>query len=530
MLSSVKDFYTRTRSILILTLFLDCFLGETWASTAPIRILIDQSPIQLNPRQTLDAMGQRIGAILFRGLTRIDSDLNPKGDLAKSWTSSADGLTWKFELDPQATDTNGAPLTAETVRACLESYRTGTPVSLAIKSSFSSWIGTDVQGHSIILKLSRPDPFIPRNSSLLRFFRTQDSNFPCTEPSSIDSVAGTGPYRLTSRQVDHPNVIRLQPRDPRYRTVQFEVVRDESSRALKLLKGEADAVQNQLSVSKIRWIQETQAQKFAVLERPGVNVSYLAFNTKDPILKDSRVRRALSLSIPKDEIIRHKLFGFGTPAASLVSPRLEDSADTLFQEKVRFNPREAEEILDKVGYPRKAELGGRRLSLRYRTTPVREGLETARIIQEAFSQIGVELILEVVEPATFLNSIRKGGFQLYSSRWIGVADGSILFRTLRTGQPNNRIGYSQAALDETLDRTMEELNPLRRKELLEKVQRTLMDELPYFPLWYWSNALIVRKDWADRISPHRLSLSGAFGPLLDVLQEAAQSPSKGETP
>jgi len=527
MLTSVQDFHSRTGAISLHLSLLT--LALTWSApllakpdSQEIRILIDQPPLQLNPRQSVDAMGQRINSLLYRGLTQIDAQLTPNPDLAQNWISSADGLSWTFEISPHAQDTNGAPLTAQTIRECLENYRAGKPTALAIKSSFSSWVSTQITApNRVTLKLDRPDPFLPRNASALRFFRVKGQAVACTEPKSGELLTGTGKYQLTSAKRDQEKELRLEPTGAEQFPVVFEIVRDESSRALKLLKGEADAVQNQLSVSKIRWIQQAHSERFSIIERDGVNVSYLAFNVKDPTLKNQKVREAISRAIPRDQIIEHKMFGFGSPAASFLSPHLTESSHSTLHGRMPYSPQISETLLDEAGYPRSRDKQtGIRFELKYRTTPVREGLETARIIQDALRKIGIEVILEVVEPATFLSSIRKGGFQLYSSRWIGVADGSILYRTLQSSQPNNRVGYTNPVADLILERAMSELNPQIRNRLLAQAQEIMISDLPYFPLWFWSNALVVRKDWAPLITPEKLSLSGAFGPLLDVLQAA----------
>src|SRR5262245_56597915 len=39
-----------------------------------------------------------VNRVLFDSLTRPGKDLNPAPDLAKSWTASADGLAWTFQL------------------------------------------------------------------------------------------------------------------------------------------------------------------------------------------------------------------------------------------------------------------------------------------------------------------------------------------------------------------------------------------------------------------------------------------------
>lgn len=276
---------------------------------------------------------------------------------------------------------------------------------------------------------------------------------------------------------------------------------------LKLLRGEIDVTQSSLSLAKERWLRAEHSDRFDILEREGVSVSYLAFNMRVPILANQAVRKAIAAAIDRDAITRDKLFGFATPAGSLLSPLLPESHASKFE----YNPERAEALLDQAGYPRGKD--GVRFHLRYKSTPVREGIETAQIIRYFLGKIGIDVDIDVVEPAVFLASVRKGAFELYSSRWLGISDGSILFRTLRSGRPDNRAGYSDPAMDRLLDEANSEIDLKKRAALLAQAQERMADELPYFPLWYWKTTAILRKGLTGL---DKLSLSGAIEPLTHL--------------
>lgn len=63
---------------------------------------------------------------------------------------------------------------------------------------------------------------------------------------------------------------------------------------------------------------------------------------------------------------------------------------------------------------------------------------------------------------------------------------------------------------------MSEPDSAKRLVLLKKVQKKMAEDLPYFPLWYWNNAVIIRRELASQLSPEALSLSGAYDPLAVV--------------
>lgn len=468
-----------------------------------VRILLDQAPLTLNPRMTLDAAGQRLGALVFRALTRIDTELEPVPDLAERWEVSEGGKKWVFRVRAGQSDQGGRPIDARTIAECLGQYRNGKPPAL-VAISARNWKSVRAKGDRVVFRLESPDPYLARSLSLYRYF-TSDGGV-CAEPRELASLVGSGPYRPERWDPARGSELGLEPVVPGKR-LRFLLVRDENTRLMKLVRGKADAVQNGLSVTKTRWLASRHGDRFALIERDGVNVAYLAFNLRDPLLARKAVRQAIAAAIPREEIVRHKLAGFAEVTGSLVSPRLPESHGAA----IPYDPARAEGLLDAEGLRRAA--GGRRFTLRFKTTPVREGLETALVIQEALGRIGIDVILDVVEPAVFLSSVRKGAFQLYASRWVGVADGSILFRTLRSGQPNNRARYEDPEMDRVLDRAMAEPEIARRAAILRRAQEKMAEDLPYVPLWIWTNALVVRKELAEGIEPRSLSLSGALEPL-----------------
>lgn len=482
----------------------------------PIRVAISYPPVSLNPRSTLDATGQRIGALLFRALTRIDGELRAQPDLASQWQISNDGKTWAFSIRDSLTDHEGQSIDAAAMARCLEEYRVGKPTS-ALKAGFPTWIRTQAMPETkqVVIHLSKPDPYLARNLSLLRYFRT-GAAAPCSEPKASEGLITSGILKPASGRLTDlapQNTLELSNVDPALKPVRFIFMRDGSAMALKLLKGEIDAIQNGLSLTKTRWIQRKHGERFKIFEREGVTVSYTAFNLKDPILKDVRVRRAIAAAIPRQEIVEHKMMGFGSLAGSFLSPLLPEAKVSTFQ----FDPVAAERLLDQAGYRRSAN--GTRFSLSYRTTPVREGYETALMIQAALKKIGITVLLDVVEPAVWTAGVRAGKFQMISSRWVGVSDGSIFFRTLHSAQPNNRVRYRDREMDRLLEQAMAEVDDTKRKELLGQVQDKMARDLPYVPLWYWSNAAIVRKPYAQGVDAQKLSLSGAYEPLLYMMSK-----------
>ena len=417
-------------------------------------------------------------------------------------------------------DHSGRPISALDMLQCLESYRAGDPPS-RLQNAFPLWKWTRAEGSLITLGLSQPDAYLARNLSSLRYFRIQGQKKPCSEPTQVPADGepkwiGSGPYLFpTELGFSSSGPFHFKPITGTGPTFVFVVVRDELQRLMALLRGEIDLAPNALSLTRTRWLVEKHPDRFSLVERPGVNVSYIAFNLRDPILADLRVRKALAHAIPRQDFVDYKMAKFGTLAGSLISPLLPEGFSISFSEDLLA----ANRLLDEAGRIRDAT--GKRFSLKYRTTPVREGMETALVLKESWGKLGIQLELDIVEPAAFLTAVRKGAFQVYSSRWVGVADGSILHRTMRSGSLNNRVHFKDIEADRLLDRLMSTTALEERLPDARALQILMMEQLPYFPLWHWGNAVIVSKQTGLKVKSSDVSLSGAYEPLLRAV--AAQS-------
>src|SRR5207249_2539520 len=100
--------------------------------------------------------------------------------------------------------------------------------------------------------------------------------------------------------------------------VRFMVVPDTTTRALELRKGSADIAINALTADMVLALQRNP--NLEVMRAPGTVLSYMAFNTRDPVLKDVRVRQALNYAIDRDPMIEYLRRGFARPASSILPP------------------------------------------------------------------------------------------------------------------------------------------------------------------------------------------------------------------
>ncbi len=475
-----------------------------------IRVLIDSSPTSLDPRQSIDAIGQRLELLAFRGLTSLDAELNPVPDLSEKWRFSRDGKTVTFSIRKGLRDHAGESIDAERIFRCVRNYLVQEPKSVHA-SAFTTFRDVAILNDEVVFTLHSADPYFLRNISVLRYFSLEgDTDQPCRAPKGNELLVTNGQYRVQPYRQHFERELRYHAtaseRDGGAPDLNFELVRDDTSRLFRLLSGDADVVLSSFSPTKVEWLVSGK-NGFHMVDREGTSVSYLAFNLRDPILRLTPVRLAIAMAIDRESIVKNKIRGQASVASSFLLPSLPEA---ITPQKFKFDPQESERILDAAGFPRGKD--GVRFRLHYKTATFQPVLEQGLIFREMLGKIGVALDMDPVEPSVFLASIRKGNFQIYMSRWSGVSDGSIYQRSLRTGARENRIGYSDPLMDRWIRDSLTELDLPKRKALLEKIQLRMLEELPYFPLWHWTNSLIHR-DTIVPPAPTELSLSGSYFPL-----------------
>ncbi len=126
---------------------------------------------------------------------------------------------------------------------------------------------------------------------------------------------GTGPFEFVQYQKD--SIIRYKrfadywgPK-AKLDALVFAITKDPAVRLAKLRAGECQVV----PYPNIADLPAIKADpKLQMLEQPGLNIGYLAFNTQKKPLDDKRVRQALSMAIDKKSILDAVFQGAGQPA------------------------------------------------------------------------------------------------------------------------------------------------------------------------------------------------------------------------
>ncbi len=316
-----------------------------------------------------------------------------------------------------------------------------------------------------------------------------------SENEMTSQPVGSGPFRFVSAQQDKDVIVERNDdywgTKAHLQRVRFIVVPDTTTRALELRKGSADIAISALTSDMVLTLE--RESHLEVLRGPGTVLAYLAFNMRDPILKDVRVRQALAFAIDRTPMIHYLMRDFARPAYSLLPT--ESWAYSSDVPHYDFNQDRARQLLDQAGYP---AVKGVRFHIAMKTSTEESTRLIAAVLQQQLREVGVALDIRTFEFATFFSDVTRGAYQIHSLRWIGGNEDPDIFEYVFhssrfTPLGANRTFYSSPRMDILIDQARREPDQSSRKQIYSEIQRILADDLPYINLWYFDNVLVHSK-------------------------------------
>lgn len=489
----------RTLSRVLLLLLVVVTTGCADQQRDSIAFGLNTAPVTLDPRYATDAVSYRITRLIYRSLVDFDDEFKPVPQLA-TWEQLGP-RHYRFMLSELGRQFhNGSYLTAQDVKATYESVLDPTQVS-PHRSSVAMIERMDViNDNTLDFFLDSDDPLFPGR---LVIGILPAGLLQAGHPFQQQPV-GSGPVKFEA----WPDESRLQLRRIRDKQIlEMITIKDPTVRTLKLLRGEIDLLQGNLSPENVSWLEQQRA--IHVYKKEGDTFSYLGFNLQDKITGQLKVRQAIAHAIDRDAIIHYVLDDSARLAEAILPP--VHWAGHSHLKGNRYNPARSRQLLADLGYNKSNPL---QISYKTSNNPFR--LRLATIIQSQLQEVGIEAEIQSFDWGTFYADIKNGRFQMYGLSWVGLKMPDI-FRYVFHSSAVPPAGANRGQLqDERVDSLIElaesEQELFAKAHHYRELQAYLAEVLPYVALWYEDNVLAVRKD----ISGYTLATDGNFDALTRV--------------
>lgn len=452
---------------------------------AEVIIAISADPVSLDPANNSSSFDGAILDMVYQQLTAVDGASTSGqiiGELAESWSFSPDGLTLTFVLRDGPRFEDGSPVTAEAVKYTFDRIRA---VGRAADQTLYWLKGVEaVDARTVRLDLTQPFPAAPIFLAL--------PSFSIVNPGQVQAnagqdnalawlganTAGSGPYKLAAWRRGQALVLErntssnVAPRQ--FARVEFSVIPNDSTRRLKLERGDVDYVGG---------LGATSAQHYAGIENVSVaraeftmDMRFLTINTQRPALADKRVRQAIALAIDYEALQKDVLAG----QVGLISGYLPSGVPGALTDlpPPRRNLEAARRLLAEAGHDPATEL--QMMVTAY--GPVSE------FIQSQLREAGLNVTLQRLAPSAIQATRATGDFDLFYDGWVmDVPDPAIFFnlafstRYIESGVNASRFG--NAAFEAALDNALQEGDPARRTAAYQAIETELLTERPLVMLF-----------------------------------------------
>ncbi len=465
--------------------------GSVWAQAAEdtLRIRLNSDIRSTDPGTNRDANTDAVVAQVLEGLVGYKENTAVGMMLAKSVDVSADGKTYAFTLRDGVKFSNGAPLTSDDVLFAWKRYMTPSLNWRCLPEFDGRGAAkvTDVQtdGPSkITFTLAQPAPMF-----LSTMARTDCGSTGIYHRSSLDDQGkwrapiGTGPFKLgewkRDQYIDMPRNEHYQAlpgerdgsvgnKTPLVAKVRFMIVPDAAAAKNGLLTGGLDIIPN----IEAEDVPSYKGDKAIVVESaPTMTQNAVLFQTRDPLLKDVRIRRAIAMALDVPEIVDTATSG--TTKASVSPIPLPSPFYGKLQAAIPArNLDAAKQLLKEAGYH------GQPIKLL--TTKRYPQLFTMAVTAQAMAlDAGINIEVDVLDWATLLDHYTKGTYQsiafIFSSRF----DPSLSYEMI-TGDKDKqpRKVWDNPEAIKWLDESSDTADTAQRQALFDKLEKLAREDVP----------------------------------------------------
>jgi peptide/nickel transport system substrate-binding protein len=482
-----------------------------------------------------------------------------QGSLAKDWKRSDDGLTWTITLRNDWKWSDGQPITSKDI---LYAYKA--QINEAVESP-NIYIKEDIEDvqapddYTLVVKLKRPE--------CTSAFQKIDS-IGGTGGIAPAHVLPTDPTKLKDAEFNlKPTVSAGQYKFDEFRTgeqtrflsdqsfpdkkgpkIQHDgyiekVVENQTVLVQQFLAGELNVILEPPVARRKDIFDAEKKGEVKTFSAPGTLWDHIVLNLADPknpkdaldkdgkpvdqghhpVLGDVRVRKAFAMGINLDEIIKGAVFGYGQRMNSLLTP------GNIFYNKdlkpIPFDQEAAKKLLEEAGWVpgpdgirvakgAKYAPDGTKLSIsliviqgNVRRTAV------ATVIKDQLSRIGFNIDIQPMDFNVMIDRMRAQDFDAAvaarGSAYDDSIDWTFLFdpATDKVGAEGNQGSYINPELTALMKQAsaVPGCDPKKAKELYDKIQQTLQDDLPYIFL-YAQDYMYAWRTNIENVKPFKLSV------------------------
>ena len=443
-------------------------------SQEPKELVVVYSPkeVELDPRHIYTTMESELSTALYEGLLSYHPfSLVPVPGVAYEWEISRDKTVYRFSLREDAAFSSGDPVTAEDFRASW--LRVLDPQAQAeysflfdvIQGARRYRLGQGTAGEVGIravsdklleVRLERPAGHFLKLLCHMSFAPIHPSYREREGWSTASTLIGNGPYYLYERS-DFELVLRKNRLYWDARRVDLDGIRVR-------FMGDPAAISEGFNKGAIHWANNWDTSRLEdrtkIVFNPLFATSYFYMLCVDEAWSDPRVRRALALLVPWDEIRSEEATLL--PTSRLVPP-IPNYPDV---EAIAESDRdEAFSLLLQAGYGQGIGLP----ELVFKLPGDSESERVAAVMAEAWKrELNLAVTIRTFPYDVYLREVKKSDYTIGSVTWIGDYADPLTFLQMWTKDSNlNDARFADADFDALIEESFSLEGETRYAQLAE---------------------------------------------------------------
>ncbi len=485
-------------------------LAATPRDTLVIAFAFDDI-ISMDPAEVFEISGGEVMGNTYDRLVRFEVADPSKlyGDLAKSWTVSADGKTFNFELKPGLKFASGNPISADDVAWSLQRavLLDKSPAFILTQFGFTKDNVKDKIKPTGPLSLSLETDKAYASSFVLNCLTANvaavvDKKLAMSKEAGGDMgyawlkthYAGSGPLKLREWRA---NEVLVLERNDNYHgeksklaRVIYRHIKESATQRLLLEKGDADIARN-LAPQDLAALASNPAIK--TTSTPKGSVYYISLNQKNPTLAKPEVREAMKWLVDYSAIgdtliknigvVHQNFLPVGLLGASTVNP-------------YKLDVDKAKALLAKAGVP-----NGFKVTIDTRTIQSMQGI--AEAFQQTAKRAGIEVEIIPGDSKQTLTKYRARTHDMYIGQWGADYWDPHTNADTFVRNPDNaddakakplawRNSWAIPELTKKADAAVLERDPAKRKAMYEDLQAEFRKTSPFVMLYQQTEVAAYR--------------------------------------
>ena len=467
-------------------------------------------PPTLDPHLTSDTTSAGVIVEIYGGLVTFDTNLNLIPDLAESWEISSDALTYTFKIRDDAVFHDGKEVTASDFKWSFERAAHPDTASPVAETYLADIVGvkevlegetTKIAGITVVddktlqIKIDAPKAYFLAKLTYPTAYVLDQNNVELESGEWTDTPNGTGPFKLVEYKIGE-RLILERHQDYHLGPAMLDKIQMNLAGGSSMAMYENDEIHitgvGMLDLERIKDPSDPLNSQL-VTASPSFSISYIGFNVDQPPFDDVLFRQALNHAVDKELIAKEVLADLVVPAYGILPPGFPGHNDSL--EGLKFDPVLARKLLSESKYSDPMQRP--RIVVTIPGTGGTPNLDLEVIINMWFENLGIEVEIQQVEWATYLQDLDKRKFQAYAGLgWqADYPDPEDFLDILFYSESDNNHGaYANPEVDRLLRKAR--IGDVQdRLNLYEQVEEMIVNDAPWVPLWFGSDRYLLIKPY-----------------------------------